>query len=99
MRKGTRHYWGMPRQQLKDALEALHEELESAHEIEADDRRALLQAANEIRAALSRGDSGPPEEETVSQRVSALIEELETTHPRLAGTLRNISEALANLGI
>jgi hypothetical protein len=89
----------MPRQQLKDALEALHEELESAQEIEADDRRALLQVANEIRKALGHGESEPPDEGTLSQRVSALIEELETTHPMFAGTLRNISEALANLGI
>ena len=35
----------MPRQQLSDALQALHQELESAQEIAADDRQALLQAA------------------------------------------------------
>lgn len=85
----------MPRQQLKDALRALHDELESDQEIQAEDREALLRAANEIQEALTRDDVEPPEEETLSGRVSALIEE----HPKFAETLRTVSEALANLGI
>jgi hypothetical protein len=89
----------MPRQQLNDALRALHAELESGHEISADDREALLQAASEIQDALARDEVAAPAEETLSQRVSTLIEELETSHPRFAETLRNLSEALANLGI
>ncbi len=89
----------MPRQQLNNALKTLHEELESDQELEADDRQALLQAAKEIAEALTRGESETPDEETLAERVTALIEELETSHPRFAETLRNVSEALANLGI
>jgi hypothetical protein len=91
----------MPRQQLKAALEALHQELESAQEIAADDRQALLQAAKEIQEALTRSEDEREraEEETLGQRVSSLIEELETSHPRFAETLRSVSEALSNLGI
>jgi hypothetical protein len=99
MGNGTRHYWGMPRQQLRDALQALHTELESGGAIAADDREALLQAVNEIQEALSRSGGEPPEEGSLSQRVSALIEDLETSHPRFAETLRSLSEALSNLGI
>jgi len=89
----------MPRQQLRDALQALHTELESGEEIAADDREALLQTVDEIQQALSRGGGDPPEEDSLSQRMSALIEELETSHPRFAETLRSLSEALSNLGI
>ncbi|MGB5195008.1 MAG: DUF4404 family protein [Polyangiales bacterium] len=99
MRDGSRHYEGMPRQQLSDALKALHEELESAEEIEAGDREALLQAAREIQEALTRVESEPPEDETLTERMTALVEELESSYPRFAETLRNVSEALANLGI
>ena len=91
----------MPRQQLKEALDALHQELESGQEIEADDREALLQAAREIQDALARGEtaSQPPEGGPLSRRVSALIEDFETSHPRFAEILGSVSEALANLGI
>ena len=99
MGNGTRHYWDMPRQQLRDALQALHAELESGAEIAADDREALLQAVGEIQQALSRGEAEPPEEGSLSQRMSALIEDLETSHPRFAEALRNLSEALSTLGI
>ena len=99
MRNGSRHYEGMPRQQLSNALKALHEELESAEEIEAGDRQALLEAAKEIEEALARGYGDAPEDDSLTGRVSALLEELETSYPRFAETLRHVSEALANLGI
>ena len=91
----------MPRQQLKEALKALHEELETGRELEAEDREALLGAAREIQDALARGDTdtAPPEGGPLSKRVSALIEDFESSHPRFAEILGSVSEALANLGI
>ena len=91
----------MPRQQLQQALDALHEELEAGREIGEDDREALLQAAREIREALAADDptSEPPEGGPLSRRVSALIEDFETSHPRFAEILGSVSEALANMGI
>lgn len=85
----------MPRQQLQDALDALHRELEKGGEVGAEDRQALLQAAREIQEALAE----PGEEEALGDRISKLIEEFEATHPRFAEILANVSEALANLGI
>jgi len=91
----------MPRQQLKEALVALQRELESAEQIEAADRQALRQAAREIEEALGRTE---PEEQSVeggplSRRISALIENFETSHPKFAEILSSVSESLANLGI
>lgn len=91
----------MPREQLKEALGALREELESGEQIGPDDREALLQAMREIHEALDQEDSSqpPPEGGPVSRRISALIENFETSHPKFAEILSSVSESLANLGI
>jgi hypothetical protein len=91
----------MPREQLKRALSALQQELESNEQMGPDDRAALLRTAEEIDQALERtsggGDSDAPG--PLARRVSSLIEEFETSHPQFAEILRNVSESLANLGI
>lgn len=92
---------GMPRQQLKEALGALHRELESGGQIEADDRQALLQAAREIEEALSSADTEHVRAEggPLSRRITALVENFETSHPKFAEILSSVSESLSNLGI
>jgi hypothetical protein len=91
----------MPRQQLNRALVALHRELESGAEIEAEDREALLQAVREIEEALSQDDPQDMAGEggLLSKRVTGLIEDFETSYPKFAEILRSVSESLANLGI
>ena len=89
----------MPRKQLQEALDALHEQLESTEELGAEDREALVGAMNDIRNALSPDDSAPLADGVVSGRIYALIEDLESSHPKFADILRNVSESLANLGI
>jgi hypothetical protein len=91
----------MPRRQLKEALSALHEELESTEQIGPEDRDALVQAMQEIHQALDQPDSArePDTGGPLSARVSELIEEFETSHPKFAKILSNVSESLANLGI
>ena len=91
----------MPRRELKQALGALRQELESGEQIGPDDRDALVQAMQEIHEALDEADSGgePPAGGPLSRRVSALIEDFETSHPKFAEILSSVSESLANLGI
>lgn len=90
----------MPRKQLHEALEALHEQLESTKELGAEEREALVEAMEDIQHALSSGDPEPPSTEgALSRRIYALIEDLESSHPKFADILRNVSESLANLGI
>ena len=91
----------MPRQQLKEALGALHEELESAEELGPEDRAALQDAMREIHETLDRTESREPAETggPLSRRITGLIEDLETSHPRFAEILHNVAESLANLGI
>jgi hypothetical protein len=91
----------MPRRELKEALGALRQELESGGEIGPDDRAALVQAMQEIHEALDQADPGdaPSAAGPLSRRVSELIEEFETSHPKFAEILSSLSESLANLGI
>jgi hypothetical protein len=89
----------MPREQLKEALGALHEELEAGGELAEEDRAALLKAVEEIRQALAADERPSSDDAPLSGRVSAMIEEFEATHPKFAEILSNVSEALANLGI
>lgn len=91
----------MPRRELNQALNALREELDSGGEIGPDDRTALVQAMQEIHQALDEADPGnqPTSDDSLSRRVSELIEEFETSHPKFAEILRSVSESLANLGI
>ena len=91
---------GMPRQQLQQALGALHQELESSTQIEPADRAALLKAMREIQEALDRADPAEPAEGgPLSRRITALVEDFETSYPKFAEILRSVSESLANLGI
>lgn len=91
----------MPRKQLQEALNALHQELESGDELTPETRSALIQAAAEIEAALADDSSGSDstEDAPLNERVSTLIEDLEASYPRFAEILAKVSEALANLGI
>ncbi|MGB3052578.1 MAG: DUF4404 family protein [Polyangiales bacterium] len=86
---------------MNRALVALHRELESGAEIETEDREALLQAVREIEDALGQDDPGdkPGGGGPLSKRVTALIEDFETSYPKFAEILRSVSESLANLGI
>ncbi len=91
----------MPRRQLTEALATLHKELEASEQLEEADREALLQTMREIREALHRenAESKPASGGPLSKRISALIEDFETSHPRFAEILSSVSESLANLGI
>ena len=91
----------MPHQHLSEALEALHHELASTAELEPEDRAALVRTMQEIHEALGRFET-PTESSsrgTLSGRISGLIEDLETSHPRFAELLGNVSESLSNMGI
>jgi len=89
----------MPRQELNEALDALREELESGEQIGPDDREALVRAMQEIHEALGEAETAPAAGGPLSNRISALIEGFETSHPKFAEILSSVSESLANLGI
>ena len=91
----------MPRRELNEALGALRQELESGEQIGPDDREALVRAMQEIHEALGEAETRaePAAGGPLSRRISALIEDFETSHPKFAEILSSVSESLANLGI
>ena len=91
----------MPRRELNEALGALRQELDSGEQIGPDDREALVRAMQEIHEALGETETGaePAAGGPLSRRISALIEDFETSHPKFAEILSSVSESLANLGI
>jgi hypothetical protein len=90
----------MPEKRLHEALDALHEQLESTEELSERDRAKLVATMDDIRDALASDERElPATEGALGRRIYALIQDLESTHPKFADILRNVSESLSNLGI
>jgi hypothetical protein len=87
----------MPARELQEQLNTLREQLEQnppLTEVEREDLHALMQQIElEIELETKTQDS------SLSDNVNLAVERFEIEHPTLAGTLRNIVQALANMGI
>ena len=88
----------MPAQQLRQQLEQLRNQLEQAPPLDADERGAIQALIEQIEAQLAL-QSPPPADETLVDGINLAVERFEVSHPTLAGTLRNIMQTLANMGI
>ncbi len=87
----------MDRTRLRKLLEALHEELAGATTVDAESRRMLEQALQEIRQLTEHSPEKIPESATAQLREAAL--RVEAEHPRLAGVVGQLTDTLAKLGI
>ena len=87
----------MPARELQEQLNTLREQLEQnppLTEVERDDLHALMQQIElELELETKTQDS------SVADNVNLAVERFEIEHPTLAGTLRNIVQALGNMGI
>lgn len=87
----------MPARELQEQLNKLREQLEQnppLSEAERADLHALMQQIElELELETKTQDS------SLSDNVNLAVERFELEHPTLAGTLRNIVQALANMGI
>ena len=87
----------MPARELQQQLNTLREQLEQnppLTEAEREDLHALMQQIElELELETKTQDS------SLSDNVNLASERFEIEHPTLAGTLRNIVQALANMGI
>ena len=86
----------MPARELQQQLNTLREQLEQnppLTEAEREDLHALMQQIElEIELETKTQDS------SLSDNVNLAVERFEIEHPTLAGTLRNIVQALAQYG-
>jgi hypothetical protein len=87
----------MPARELQEQLNTLREQLEQnppLTEAERADLHGLMQQIElEIELETKTQDS------SLADNVNLAVERFEIEHPTLAGTLRNIVQALANMGI
>ncbi|WP_460100939.1 DUF4404 family protein [Pseudomonas sp. H3_C08] len=87
----------MPAQELQKQLETLREQLEQnppLSEVEREDLHALMkQIELELELETKTNDSN------IADGVNLAVERFEVDHPTIAGTLRNIVNALGSMGI
>lgn len=87
----------MPARELQEQLNKLREQLEQnppLSEVEREDLHALMQ---KIELELELETKAP--DNNLADNVNLAVERFEVEHPTLAGTLRNIVQALGNMGI
>jgi hypothetical protein len=90
----------MSEESLRELVAGLRSELSQPHDLDEPARRALLELARELEAALNRpaGTAAPPVL-ALRERLADRVRELEASHPRLAATLGNIVDTLAFYGL
>lgn len=87
----------MPAGQLQQQVDQLREQLEQDPPLSAEERAHLLELMQQIERQLERETAAP--DTGLVDGVNLAVERFEVKHPTLAGTLRNILENLANMGI
>lgn len=80
---------------LQKLLHELHTELDNPEAIDAESRRQLQGLADDIQAAIDSAG----EAESDGNELQRAVLEFETEHPRIAGILGQIADALSKLGI
>jgi Domain of unknown function (DUF4404) len=85
-------------QRLQKLLRELHTELNSAEAIDADARTQLQDLARDIQVVVDSAADGNGQQGGEHQLQQAVLQ-FETEHPRIAGILSQIADALARLGI
>lgn len=87
-------------QRLRATIADLERELQAGGEVDAQTRAMLLDAVEEIQAALhNKTAAAATEPQTLSERLTLSAAEFDVSHPTLAGLLRRVVDALAQIGI
>ncbi|WP_447592203.1 DUF4404 family protein [Aquipseudomonas campi] len=85
-------------ERLQLNLRQLREQLAEDTPLDAEDHVALLELMQEIDLKLAKELAASPDA-TLVDGVNLAVERFESQHPTLSGTLRNILQSLANMGI
>ncbi|MCA9059449.1 MAG: DUF4404 family protein [Planctomycetaceae bacterium] len=92
----------MAPEDLKNALQSLHHELQDTSNLDDSTRQLLQSLVQDIQSAL---DKSPSEDDTaaadpsLSERLRQAVIEFEVRHPQIGGILERLTDGLANLGI
>lgn len=88
----------MPASPLQQQLQDLREQLATQPPLSEEERAELYVLTQEIELQLASQAAAAPDA-TLIDGVNLAVERFEVSHPTLAGTLRNIVQSLANMGI
>ena len=97
----------MERQQLKETLIALHNELSaSQEEVDQETQGLLKQLSDDIDRLCEPAEEAEPVETVDSEQKEGMIDQLmhltdqfEASHPQLAETIGRVAAALSRIGI
>jgi hypothetical protein len=88
----------MKRENLRETLARLHDELEGGEPVDAELRAELEHALQEIREVVDR--TRPDEEASpLGERLETVALQFEQSHPLLAQAIGRVVNALAAMGI
>jgi hypothetical protein len=83
---------------LQQQLQELRDQLAQQQPLSEDDRTALGDLLEEIEQQLAQPNLDR-QDTSLIDGVNLAVERFEVEHPTVAGTLRNILQSLANMGI
>lgn len=85
--------------ELSNRLQDLHEELERASKLSTEERDVLGSLMTEMVEIANEGEQASQQPDSLMDQLEEQVNEFENRHPRLAGVLRQIIEALGKMGI
>jgi hypothetical protein len=90
----------MDKQQLRERLEELHNELQQIHSVDEGERQILQKVIGDINKLIEAGDSDQPHVyDRLGEGLREGIERLEASHPRATMLMGQVVDALAKIGI
>jgi len=90
---------GMPRNQLRESVTHLQEELLSGDPLSPEDRTQLEAVLSEVSALLASEEADASASNGTFAELPTLVERFEATHPKVAAVLGRIADSLSQLGI
>lgn len=87
----------MPAQELQKQLDTLSEQLEQNPPLSEAERKELHALMAQIESEIKL--ESVTQETSIADGVNLAVERFEVEHPAIAGTLRNIVNALGSMGI
>jgi chromosome segregation ATPase len=89
----------MNNDELKRQLNELHKELERAHTLGPEEKDRFGSLMSEM-VEIAQGEEGAEEtKETLREKLEHKASDFDAEHPRLAGVLRQVIDALGKMGI
>lgn len=84
---------------LRATITDLERELHAVGQVDPETRAMLMEAVEEIHSALRANTTAHSEPHSLNDRLNQTAAEFDVSHPTLAGLVRRVVDALAQLGI